>query len=274
MNYRHLYHAGNFADIVKHCVLALALDYLVKKEKGLFLLDAFAGCGIYDLTRPEAQKTQEYESGIGRLMAVSSVNPDLRFFQGLFEKDWKRQTYPGSPLLLARQLRSQDRLIANELHPEDFEQLRTTLAPFEKARVMRMDAYECLRAHLPPPERRGLILIDPPFEKPDEFQQLARQMREWKKRFPTGVYLLWYPIKAGLPVAALHDEAHELGMNRTWAVDFLLDGHEGNDKLAGCGLLLFNTPFGLPERLAACSKDLGTVLGGKFTPLWLREDPA
>ncbi len=251
MNYRHIYHAGNFADVIKHIVLVLCLDYLQKKEGPLCIVDAHAGAGLYDLRSDEAAKTREWERGIGCLQDTSDAPDDLRLYLGMVRDGLNAGRYPGSPLLLARRLRPQDRLIANELHEPAFEALRKVLTPFKKARAARMDAYECIRAHIPPAERRGLVLIDPPFEEKDEFETLTRQMKQWKKRWASGVYVLWYPIKAHLPVAALKDAALELGLRRTWSVEALILPREQADTLNGCGLIVFNAPYTVPERVGA-----------------------
>lgn len=190
LNYRHVYHAGNFADVLKHIVLLLCLDYLQKKEGALCIVDAHGGAGLYDLASEEATKTREWERGIGCLQGGTGAPSDLQLYLDAVQGDLKERRYPGSPLLTARGLRPQDSLIANELHEPAFEALRHSLAPFKNARATRMDAYECIRAHIPPKERRGLVLIDPPFEEKDEFETLARQMRQWKKLGDRRVYAL------------------------------------------------------------------------------------
>lgn len=251
MNYRHVYHAGNFADVLKHLVLALCVDYLQRKDGPLCFIDTHGGAGLYDLTSPEAQKTGEWEKGIGRLKDLGEKPGDLRLYLDQLGPDLEGGRYPGSPLIIARRLRPQDRLIANDLHGETFEALRNLLAPFPGARAVQMDAYECARAHIPPKERRGLVLIDPPFEQKTEFETLIRQMREWKKRWPTGVYILWYPIKAHLPVAALKQAARALALPRTWLVEVLAFPRERPESFNGSGLILFNAPYGVPERVEA-----------------------
>jgi 23S rRNA (adenine2030-N6)-methyltransferase len=299
MNYRHAYHAGNFADVLKHIVLVLCLDYLQRKDGALCLIDAHGGAGLYSLNSEEAVRTSEWERGIGcfvkhlqepsrrhceRSEAIqgeiadtvsgsprrqgrlamteepASVEPapgradvpaDLMLYLDCVRGDLAVQRYPGSPLILARRLRAQDRLIAAELHEPTFAALQAVLEPHKSARCLHMDAYECIRAQIPPKERRGLVLIDPPFELKDEFQTLARQMREWKKRWTTGVFVLWYPIKAHLPVAQLHEAARELGLRRSWYVEALTLPRDRPESLNGCGLILFNAPFTVPERVEA-----------------------
>ncbi len=251
MNYRHIYHAGNFADVIKHIVLVLCLDYLQKKEGPLCIVDAHAGAGLYDLSSEEAEKTREWERGIGCLADRTGAPPDLGRYLDLIKADLDARQYPGSPLILARLLRQQDRLIANELHEPTFNALQGTLKPYKNARATHMDAYECVRAHIPPKERRGLVLIDPPFELKDEFETLVRQMTQWKKRWATGVYLLWYPIKAHLPAAALRAAARNLAIPRTWSVETLILPRNRAETLNGCGLIVFNAPFTVPERVEA-----------------------
>ena len=228
MNYRHIYHAGNFADIFKHLVFRMVLAYVQQKDKGAFILDAFAGIGLYDLASDQAQRTLEYEGGIGAFMKASFANDDLRAFQDLVRQDFALKLYAGSPVLAAKMLRSQDRLVANELHPEDLIDLRLNLKGTQNAAVTHLDAYESIRGHVPPKERRGIILIDPPFEKKEEFQLLVQQMAEWKKRWETGCYILWYPIKANAltQIDDLYAEAAALKINRTWVSEFMIRDRE------------------------------------------------
>ena len=261
MNYRHIYHAGNFADVLKHIVLVLCLDYLQKKEGGLCLIDAHGGAGLYALDSEEATKTREWEKGIARLATAANVPPELQLYLDLVRPDFEARRYPGSPLLLARRLRGQDRLIAAELHEPTFAALQAALKPYKTARAMHMDAYECIRAHIPPKERRGLVLIDPSFELKDEFQTLARQMREWKKRWASGVFVLWYPIKAHLPVAEMKAAAEELGLRRTWNVELLTAPRGRPESLNGCGLIVFNAPYTVPERAEALLPFLKDAMG-------------
>jgi 23S rRNA (adenine2030-N6)-methyltransferase len=261
MNYRHIYHAGNFADVHKHLIFTMALDYLQQKDKGLMVLDAFAGIGLYHFTRPEPQKTGEYLAGIAKVMDSPAQNSDLLTFQKLLQLFWAGQTYAGSPLLAATMLRPQDRLIANELHPEDVLDLTDHLRGFTNVKITAEDAYQSIRAAIPPLERRGIVLIDPPFERPDEFDILVKQMEEWKKRWATGVFMIWYPIKAGQPIKELHRAAQNLGLNRTWVSEILLQKRDTAVGLSGAGMVVFNTPFGIPERIAALSDELCSKMG-------------
>lgn len=260
MNYRHIYHAGNFADVMKHLALCLVLDHLKKKDTPFCVIDAHGGTGLYDLHSVQARKTMEWQAGIGRFDGASSED-GFTLYMDVVARYLERGLYPGSPLLTAGAIRDADRLIANELHPEDVITLKANLRGYKTARVTHLDAYECIRAHIPPREKRGLVLIDPPFEKTDEFETLAHQMGEWKKRFPTGIYLLWYPIKAQQGVARMKHAATELGLPRTWCVETLLHPRDQPVTFNGSGLILFNAPYMVPERMTALLPFLKTRMG-------------
>jgi 23S rRNA (adenine2030-N6)-methyltransferase len=263
MNYRHDYHAGNFADVLKHWVLVLCLEYLLRKPGPILALDAHAGAGLYDLRSESARKTGEWERGIGRLMGLGLNEPcsDLGLYLAQVMPEVGRGRYPGSCLIMARMLRDCDRLIANELHAATALTLEQTLAGFPNARVSAVDAYQCVRANVPPRERRGLVLIDPPFERKNEFQLLGRQMIEWHKRWATGLYLVWYPIKAHLPVQTLHEAAQASGFDRLWTVEMLVAPRDQPDTLNGCGVLLFNPPYTVPERVHKLLPSLQAAIG-------------
>ncbi len=255
MNYRHIYHAGNFADVVKHLAVVLCLDYLKKKQSPFCVLDAHGGCGMYHLKSMMADKTGEWRDGIGRFLRppldsqLLETFADFRLYFDLVKDALEQDLYPGSPDLLARCIRSSDRLIANELHPDDFATLRDHMNIYSNSRVTHLDAYTFIRGHIPPQERRGLVLIDPPYEAKDEMETVCRQMQEWKKRWATGVYVLWYPIKAHLGTDKLKQAARSLGMNRTYNVEFLLHPADQPETFNGCGLLIFNVPFTVPESM-------------------------
>ena len=273
MNYRHIYHAGNFADIFKHLILSMVLDYLQNKDKGMFMLDAFGGCGLYDLNSDAAQRTLEYQQGVESFMKIDFPNEDLRNFQAILKPYLAKNLYPGSPLLMAAKLRPQDRLSANELHPEDIKVLRKTLAGYHNAKALQMDAYDSIRANVPPNERRGLVLIDPPFERKDEFQVLADQITEWTIRWPTGCYMIWYPIKAGSNLDEMIFAAQDSGMKRIWMSEFLIHPRNTPESFNGCGVMIFNTPFQIPERVEAFADSLCPALGGReITTHWLTEE--
>ena len=272
MNYRHIYHAGNFADIFKHLLLKMTLGYLQNKDKPLFALDAFGGLGLYDLNATAAQRTLEYAEGVESFMASSFSNPDLIDFQNVLKPYWELKTYPGSPLLIAEMMRDQDRGFANELHSEDIETLRVNLKNFKNLKALHLDAYDAIRGHIPPTEKRGLILVDPPFERKDEFMVLAREMEEWQKRFATGCYMIWYPIKANSASHEIFEAAKQLEFNRVWVAEFLKFPRNKPDSFNGCGVMILNTPFQIPERVEALSEELRQSLHGlEIVSQWLTD---
>lgn len=254
MNYRHIYHAGNFADVFKHIVLILTADYLHKKEKPFFALDTHAGLGKYDLYSEQASKTGEAAQGVAKLYATDHrelpaiIRRYFSFFPR-YNRDKDLRTYPGSPLILRDTLREQDRMVANELHPDDYKALRNTLGGDKRIKVTQEDAYLTLKAYLPPPERRGLVLVDPPFEVTNEFELMAKGLAEAHKRWATGVYVLWYPIKDRSVVDAFHQSVKDLGIPDCKALDFILGEPEKEGGLFGCGLLTVNAPWTLTDDL-------------------------
>ncbi|PKU26171.1 23S rRNA (adenine(2030)-N(6))-methyltransferase RlmJ [Telmatospirillum siberiense] len=252
MNYRHAYHAGNFADVVKHAALALVIEHLRKKDTPFSVIDTHAGTGCYDLLGTEAGKTGEYQDGIARLLdgpalpalfdgylsAVRAVNPD-----------WPRlRFYPGSPRIARSLLRPGDRLALVELHPEDARALKREFAGDGQVGVHAGDAYTALKALLPPKERRGLVLIDPPFEVTDEFQRIARGLGQALRRWPTGIYGIWYPIKAPEPVERFLGEIATFG-RPCFTVELFRTPPDDPSRLNGSGLLLINPPWKLDESL-------------------------
>lgn len=271
MNYRHAFHAGNFADVLKHLILCRVIEYLKKKPAPFRVIDTHAGIGIYDLSSDAAQRTGEWRDGIGRVMDADLPAPllamfapylnALRLVDGAAESSSGEASghagsdlrlYPGSPLLAALLIRSEDAVIANELHPEDHAALTQALKRYGNCKVMGLDGYVALKATLPPKERRAVVLIDPPFEKPGEFQRLHQALRQGVQRFATGTYLLWYPIKDPRTVAAFKKELSTLGLAKLKAVEFFVRAPDDVEQLNGHGLVMLNPPFSLVDELEAC----------------------
>jgi 23S rRNA (adenine2030-N6)-methyltransferase len=270
MNYRHAYHAGNFADVLKHAVLTLVIDYLKRKPTPFRVIDTHAGSGCYDLNSGPAQKTGEWTRGIGRLLGPAALPipdpvrpllaPYLEAVASLNTPDALRR-YPGSPLLARRLLRESDRLIVNELHPEDGAELATRFKRDRQTKVLRLDAWTVLKAALPPKERRGVILIDPPFEVPDELRRLERGLGDGVERFPTGIYLLWYPIKDPKPIEAFHRRLVSMGTRTVLDAQLLIRSPTDGTILNGCGLVIVNPPFQLDAILNVLLPFLAERLG-------------
>ena len=256
MNYRHAFHAGNFADCVKHALLLELLRAMQRKAKPFLVLDTHAGIGRYDLTSGPAERTGEWREGIARVLAANP--PALADYIALVDR---LGLYPGSPAISAALLREKDRLIACELHPEDAATLKREFSGTPGVAIHERDGYEALRAFLPPPEKRALILIDPPFERPDEFLLLAKSLIAAYEKFKTGVYVVWYPIKHRAPVRDFAETLKLSKIRDVINVEFLRRPPSDPTKLNGCGLLIINPPFGFAEDAAPILNVFETIFG-------------
>ncbi len=260
MNYRHIYHAGNFADVFKHAVLALVLEYLKLKPAPFRVIDTHAGLGIYNLASEAAGKTGEWQGGIGRIMGPEAEPlPDdvAALLMPYLDIVWELNTspdgiaYPGSPEIARRLLRPDDMLVLNELHPADYAELAHRYAIYTQARVLNLDAWVAVKSLLPPPERRGMILIDPPYEEKDELTRLARALGQALKRFATGTFLLWYPVKDMPPVEAFYASLASLDLTKTLRMELYTRAPDTPERLNGCGILAINPPWILETQMAA-----------------------
>lgn len=261
MNYRHAYHAGGIADLLKHAILMLLIERLKVKEKPWFLLDTHAGIGLYDLAGEEALKTGEAQPGIGRLAEAQSPGRVLSSYLDVvrrFNPEPAIRFYPGSPAIAASLKRPEDRLVLCELHPDDYQTLRTALPRTPNLSFHHCDGYAALKAFLPPPERRGLVLIDPPYEDREEFRHLIEGMTLAWKRWPTGQYALWYPIKDRAQIDRFHAELGVFG--KVLAVEFLPEAVDEPEKLNGSGLILINPPWQIELDIAALLNGLKLAL--------------
>ena len=256
MNYRHAFHAGNFADCVKHALFIQLLRAMQRKDTPLLVLATHAGIGRYDLTSGPAEKTGEWRDGIGKVLAAR--DPALAEYTALIEQ---LGLYPGSPAIAAALLRPQDRLVACELHPEDAAILRRNFRNVPGVSVHERDGYEALRAFLPPPEKRGLILIDPPFERTDEFATLAKNLLAAYEKFRTGVYVVWYPIKHRAPVRAFFETLQLANVRDVIAAEFLRRPALDPARLNGCGLLVINPPYGFAQAALPVLHAFQSILG-------------
>lgn len=266
MNYRHAYHAGNFADVIKHAVLARLVEYLKVKDKAFRIIDTHAGVGLYDLSAEEAQKTGEWRGGIARLLdaklapeAAALLAPYLHTVRAA-NPDGGLLRYPGSPLIVRELLRKQDRLSAIELHPQDCAALKALFADDFQVRVLELDGWLALGAHLPPKEKRGLVLVDPPFEQEGEFARLAEGLRKAHRRWPGGIYALWYPVKDRAAVRRFREALAGLGVPKIMDIRFDIRPAADEPRFDGTGMIIVNPPFTLEKELAVMLPALHAVL--------------
>jgi 23S rRNA (adenine2030-N6)-methyltransferase len=252
MNYRHAYHAGNFADVFKHAMLTRILVHLCAKETPFRYMDTHAGIGLYDLEGDAAKRTGEAALGVQRFLAVDR-SPSLH---ALFEpyigalkayNGMDGKHYPGSPMVAAHLLRSQDRLALNELHPEDARALAKRFDHDRRALTTAIDGWTALKAWLPPPERRGVVLVDPPFEQPDELLRMTQALAAAQLKWPTGMFALWYPVKAHRDADLFAADIQALRIPKTLRLELLVDAGGDARKLNGTGLIIVNPPWKLRQ---------------------------
>jgi 23S rRNA (adenine2030-N6)-methyltransferase len=277
MNYRHTFHAGNFADVHKHVALTAILLHLRRKQKPFVVIDTHAGRGLYDLRGAEALKTLEAARGISALAGYSSDAPTLATYLEI-ARGAGEQKYPGSPIIAAKLLRKGDRLVAIEQQAEEFATLCMALRQYSNARALHGDGYAQLRALLPPPERRALILIDPPYEDPKEMEHMSDAFRDMYFRFASGIFAFWYPLKLASRIVAFAGELKAYGHMKvlSLAIDVGAVSGGGQGPLSAAGLLVWNPPYGLDETMrAVCSEILPLLRRGpsaRATVEWLDGD--
>ena len=277
MNYRHAFHAGNFADVFKHALLARMLVYLTRKDSPLRYLDTHAGPGLYNLTSDEAERTGEWREGVGRVATAdmpAEVADLLKpWLDGLDLGDRAARKYPGSPLLAQRLLRPIDKLILCELREHDARMLARNLGRDRRVKAIRIDGYMALNAYVPPPERRGLVLIDPPFEDRAEFDALADAVEGAWAKWPTGCYALWYPLKRPVEAAAFAHRLSGGNLRRVLRLEIETAPVVEDAPLSACGLVVVNPPFTLEAEARALlpwlTKTLARGAGAAWRVDWL-----
>lgn len=292
MNYRHAFHAGNFADVMKHIVLVRVIEHLKQKDKPFRFIDTHAGVGLYDLTGDEAQRSDEWRDGIAAVLdlerfaakdvaaggqletllepyfevlrAVNGVHGPVADDHG----GARLRTYPGAGEFARRLMRVDDRVVVNELHDADAAQLRRVMKRDERVRTLQLDGWMAAKSLLPPKERRGVLLIDPPFERAGEFGRLERALDEIVARFATGTTVLWYPIKAGGEAGAFVKRMAQSGHSRLLSAELLVRHRDTLQGLNGSGLLIHNPTFGLDEQLQVILPWLAARLGQRAGSGW------
>ncbi len=264
LSYQHGYHAGSFADVIKHLVLTHLMDYLIKKDKPLFYLETHAGKGCYDLKHGQAQRNQEYKTGILPLWQQRNTLPEaflpyLQTIQALNQTD-NLQLYPGSPYFALHHLRAQDRIYLCEAHPQEFDALSRLAKQNKRVHFSNDDGWGALKALLPPPEKRGLIFIDPSFEIKSEYQTVPKLIDAAYQLFPQGTYCLWYPMTPSLSFQSLTQKLKAKSFEKTLNIEFYIAKQSETIGMYGTGLWIINPPYTLAQTLKPMLETLKTIL--------------
>jgi 23S rRNA (adenine2030-N6)-methyltransferase len=266
MNYRHAFHAGNFADVMKHALILRIIAYLQRKDTPIRIVDTHAGIGLYDLTADEAERTGEWADGIGRLdrpfdAPVEQLLNPFRQVVAAVRARHGSKAYPGSPAIVREMLRRQDRGVFVELHPSDYVVLNERFNAVANLKVIHLDGWTALHALIPPKEKRGLVLVDPPYEKQNELERLGAELVAALGKWPTGIYAGWYPIKDLAPVDRLAAWVHDRSTRPVLRLELLVDDPCDPSRLNGSGLLVLNPPY----TLRADSEVLLPALAGRLS---------
>ncbi len=252
LSYRHSFHAGNHADVLKHTVQSLIIEALKEKEKPFLYLDTHAGAGRYQLSGEHAERTGEYMEGIARIWQQDDLPAELEPYMNVvrhFNRGEQLRYYPGSPLIARQLLREQDTLMLTELHPSDFPLLRQEFQKDERTRVARADGYQQLKAKLPPVSRRGLILIDPPYEIKTDYQAVVSGISEGHKRFATGVYALWYPVVMRQQIKRMLRDLEATGIRNILQIELGVRPDSDQRGMTASGMIVINPPWKLEAQM-------------------------
>ncbi len=266
LSYRHSYHAGNHADVLKHLVEVAILEYLKKKPKPFCYHDTHAGAGFYSLHSDHAQKTAEYEGGIGKLWGYQAQNLSLRSYIELVRQlnpTGQLQFYPGSPLIAKTLLRSDDSIQATELHPTDYPLLAAQFQGRRHCRIEKMDAYAGIRAMLPPLHKRGLVLIDPPYELKTEYQDLIKGLQQAHQRFPQATYAIWYPIIERASIEAVLQALVDTGLRNQLRIEMSPMPDSDGFGMTGSGMWVINPPYTLADEMQEALTEMAPLLGNQ-----------
>lgn len=288
MNYRHIYHAGNFADIIKHIILTRIITYFKQKDKAFRIIDTHAGPGLYSLLSFQAQRTGEAKRGLhsflSQIFSIEAQSLILPWRQAVehFNSSFNSSTenlccYPGSPNISRFLLRKQDRLTAIELHPEEFLKLQANFAGDHQTKTIKLNGWLALKAQLPSKERRTIVLVDPPFEESGEYRRLVSGLEQSYKRSETATYVLWYPIKYNEPYKEFLQSLAQTGIKKMYNVELFIRKFDKSAKesdkiksaMPGCGMILVNPPYVLEAELGLLApyliKGLAQAEGAKIS---------
>ena len=275
LSYRHAFHAGNFADVLKHSVLTLVLEYMTRKEKGFYYIDSHSGAGMYQLADEYAQKTGEYKDGIAKLIENNDLPEALQPYIDLV-KDLNRESdelalYPGSPGIARQFTRRQDSVHLFELHPTDIEHLKEYSQRWNKSHVKQSDGYQGVLGLVPPPNRRGVVLIDPPYELKEDYLKAVRTIVNAYKKFATGTYILWYPVVKRELVEQMQDAFTKSEVRNLLQVEFCQKADTLEYGMTGTGLFIVNPPWQLKTQLDEILPYLKANLGSEETQFTLQQ---
>ena len=275
LSYRHSFHAGNHADVLKHIVLMLILENLKLKDKGFYYLDTHAGVGRYQLSSDEAEKTGEYKEGIGRLWERTDLPEEISRYVDLIKHlnfgAKALRYYAGSPLIAAQLLRLQDRALLTELHPRDFPLLRNNFKEFKNVSVKCDNGFQQLKATLPPKERRGLVLIDPPYELKEDYDLVVKAAEEGYKRFATGTYAIWYPVVLRQQTKRIFKGLQASGIRKILKIELAVRPDSDQRGMTASGMAVINPPWTLENQMKAMLPYLVKTLVPEGTGSWTVE---
>ncbi len=252
LSYRHSFHAGNHADVLKHTVLTLCINYLKEKDKPFLYLDTHSGAGRYLLQSEHAEKTAEYQTGIGRIWQQETLPELLTPYLSVLKYYNRTETlkyYPGSPLIAKQLLRDQDKLNLTEIHSTDYPLLRQEFLKDKRAKVLREDGFQQLKSKLPPQSRRGIILIDPSYEIKEDYQKIPKALLKGYKRFSTGIYLIWYPVVNRTQSQRMINQIVESGIKNILQIELAVQPDNNQKGMTASGMIVINPPWKLQQEM-------------------------
>jgi 23S rRNA (adenine2030-N6)-methyltransferase len=278
LSYRHAFHAGNFADVLKHSVLTLVLEYMVRKDKGFTYIDSHSGAGMYSLKDEYAQKTAEYKGGIAKIIAAltdenfpEALTPYVELIQRLNTENSELEIYPGSPGVAKQLMRRQDSTHLFELHPTDIQHLTEFCTRWKKSHVKQSDGYQGVLGLVPPPSRRGVVLIDPPYELKEDYAKAVKTIVKAYKKFNSGTYILWYPVVTRERIHAMEKDFTRSEVKNLLQVEFCLQADSDEYGMTGTGLFIVNPPWQLKKQLEEILPFMKATLGQAETSFTLEQ---
>jgi|TARA_R110001592_G_scaffold350716_3_gene647093 23S rRNA (adenine2030-N6)-methyltransferase len=278
LSYRHAFHAGNFADVLKHSVLTLVLEYMVRKDKGFTYIDSHSGAGMYSLKDEYAQKTAEYKGGIAKIIAAltdenfpEALTPYVELIQRLNTENSELEIYPGSPGVAKQLMRRQDSTHLFELHPTDIQHLTEFCTRWKKSHVKQSDGYQGVLGLVPPPSRRGVVLIDPPYELKEDYAKAVKTIVKAYKKFNSGTYILWYPVVTRERIHAMEKDFTRSEVKNLLQVEFCLQADSDEYGMTGTGLFIVNPPWQLKKQLEEILPFMKATLGQAETSFTLAQ---